>query len=207
MAVNRFEDSRIAAGTLRHGAQKIGETAMQAPEESSAISRDDLRDGYASESPNRTSHHRHILGATSLVGSHVRNQTGDDLGRVEQIMLDLTSGHIGYAVISVGGFLGIGVKMVAVPWSAFAIEEVEQGPRLILDVDRKTLEDAPGFDKDNWPDMTDPAFEQEIHKHYGQTPRWVQEVTDSGDYVGDNVQRNRSVEYEKTTAYRSGGGQ
>jgi len=206
MPVNRFEDSRIAAGTLRQGAQKIGETAVQTPDESRAISRDDVRDGFSDQPANPGAQPRRIVvGATSLVGSHVRNEAGEDLGRLEQIMLNISSGHIGYGVLSVGGFLGIGAKMVAVPWSAFHIEEVEQGPRLMLDVDRKTLEDAPGFEKDNWPDMADPAFESEIHKHYGQNPVWVHEVTDSGDYVGDNLQRNRSVEYEHTTSYRPAG--
>jgi sporulation protein YlmC with PRC-barrel domain len=208
MAVNRFEDSRIAAGTLRPGAQEIGETAVKTPDESRAISRDDVRDGYATETANPNSNQskpRLIAGATSLVGSHVRNKAGEDLGKLEQIMLDLSSARIGYAVLSVGGFLGIGAKMVAVPWSALAVEEVEQGPRLMLDVDRETLEHAPGFEKDDWPDMADPAFEREIHQHYGQAPWRDQEVTDSGDYVGDNLQRNRSVEYEHTTAYRPAG--
>jgi len=204
MAVNRFEDSRIAAGTLKSGAQQIGETAAQVAEESRAISRDDVRDGYSTE-PIKNIKSRLIAGATSLTGGHVRNAAGEDLGRVEQIMLDLVSGRIAYGVVQVGGFLGIGAKLVVIPWSAFRIEEVEQGPRLILDVDHKTLEEASGFDKDNWPDMTDAAFEQQTWQHYGQTPWWVHETTDSGDYVGDNVQRNRSIEYEKTTAYRQAG--
>jgi sporulation protein YlmC with PRC-barrel domain len=201
MAANRFEDSRIASGTLRRGANEIGETAVEAPPESSAISRDDVRDGAASEQERRA------ITVSSLTGKHVRNTAGEDLGTVDEVILDIPSGRAIYAILSTGGFLGLGGKMLAVPWSAFRIEEGEGEPRPMLDVDRKTLENAPAFDKDKWPDLADSAMGREIHEHYGQTPWWVHDVTDAGDYVGDNVQRNRSVEYEPTSGYRAGGGQ
>jgi sporulation protein YlmC with PRC-barrel domain len=200
MPVNRFEDSRIASGTLRPGAHEIGETAVTAPPESAAISRDDIRDGAAS-APNRR-----VISVSSLTGKHVRNTAGEDLGAIEEIMLDIPSGRAAYAVLLCGGFLGLGAKLLAVPWSSFRIEEGEAGPRPMLDVDRKTLENAPAFDKDKWPDLADSATGREIHEHYGQTPWWVHDVTDAGDYMGDNVQRNRSVEYEPASGYRAGGG-
>jgi len=70
--------------------------------------------------------------------------------------------------------------------------------QFVLDIDKKTLESAPGFDKDNWPDMAEPDFATSVHKFYNRTPYWEQEFTDSGDYMGDNRQTNRSIEFEPT---------
>ena len=128
-----------------------------------------MRDGF--ESPHVKT--RRILSASTLAGDSVRNQAGEDLGAIEEIMLDIPGGRIAYAVLSFGGFLGIGSKLFAVPWSALQIDEGEH--QFILNVDRNTLENAPGFDKNNWPDMADPAFGEAIHRHYGATPWWEHE--------------------------------
>jgi sporulation protein YlmC with PRC-barrel domain len=200
MSNNAFEESRIAEGTLNRGAAKPGVEGNGHTGESSAISRDDARDGVEN-----TQRQRRVLAASTLAGDRVRNPAGEDLGGIEEIMLDIPSGRIAYAVLSFGGFLGIGNKLFAVPWSALQVDEGEH--QFILKVDRATLESAPGFDKDNWPDMADPAFGEAVHSHYGATPYWEHKVTDAGDYVGDNVQRNRSNEYEPTTGYQAGGRQ
>lgn len=148
---------------------------------------------------------RRVLGASSLVGDRVRNSKAEDLGKIEEIMIDLPTGRVAYAVISFGGFIGIGDKLFAVPWSALRIDEGER--EFVLDISRETLENAPGFDKNNWPDMADASFEQNVHTHYGKTPYWQHDVTDAGNYVGDDRQTNRSMEYESTTGYRAGGNQ
>ena len=105
----------------------------------------------------------------------MRNTAGESLGKIEEIMIDIPSGRVAYAVLSFGGFLGMGNKLFAVPWNAFTIDE--ENKEFILDVDKKTLENAPGFDKDNWPDMADPDFGRQIYGHYGYTPYWEEEVT------------------------------
>lgn len=175
MAINEFENSRAAEGTMRSGAQHNG-SAMN---ESRSVSRDDVRDGFAE--PENT--HR-VLGASDILGDRVRNRGGEDLGTIEEIMLDLEQGRIAYAVLSFGGFLGIGDKLFAVPWTALQTDRTEH--EFVLDVDRETLEKAPGFDKDDWPDMADPAFGAEIHGHYGKTPYWGQSTSDAGNYTGES---------------------
>jgi hypothetical protein len=65
-------------------------------------------------------------------------------------MVDVPSGRVAYVVLSFGGILGMGNKLFAMPWSAARVDEDRKC--LILDVDKRTLESAPGFDKDNWPD-------------------------------------------------------
>lgn len=113
---------------------------------------------------------RRVLAAGTVTGDKVRNSAGEDLGNIEDIMIDLQSGDVAYAVLSFGGFLGLGDKLFAVPWSALALNADEH--EFILDVDKSTLEQAPGFDKNNWPDFADPTFGSKVHAHYGQEPYW-----------------------------------
>jgi hypothetical protein len=113
---------------------------------------------------------RRILSAATLAGDSVRNAAGDDLGKIDEIMIDIPSGKVAYAVLSFGGFLGMGDKLFAVPWSALKVDEDEKC--FILNVDRQTIENAPGFDKDNWPDMSDQSFGSELSTYYKVEPYW-----------------------------------
>ncbi len=123
--------------------------------------------------------YRRVLAAGTLAGDKVRNAAGEDLGKVDEIMIDITSGKIAYAVLSFGGILRMGNKLFAVPWDALRVDEDEKC--FILDVDKNTLENAPGFDKDNWPDMTDTTWGSEVFRYYGATPYWeVQQTRHSG---------------------------
>jgi len=113
---------------------------------------------------------RRVLAASTLDGDKVRNASGDDLGSVDDIMIDIPSGRVAYVVLSFGGILGMGNKLFAVPWDALRVDEDEKC--FILNVDKRVLESAPGFDKDNWPDMADPDFSTRIYSHYGSKPYW-----------------------------------
>lgn len=112
------------------------------------------------------------MGADTLVGNDVYNKKSEDLGDIKEIMLDMRSGRIGYAVLSFGGFIGIGEKLFAVPWDALTLDT--QNKRFTLDVAKDRLETAPGFDKDDWPDMADPTWEKGIHAYYGTKPYAIQ---------------------------------
>lgn len=116
---------------------------------------------------------RRLVSADTITGDSVRNLAGDDLGNVQDIMLDVDDGSIAYAVLSFGGFLGMGEKLFAVPWKALVLVQDEK--HFLLDVDKEALADAPGFDKDDWPDFSDPTWGQGIHDHYGTTPYWKRE--------------------------------
>lgn len=113
---------------------------------------------------------RRTLSATTLIGDDVRNSDGDDLGEITDIMLDLETGTVAYAVLDMGGFMGMGGKLFAVPWSAMRLDA--DSHEFVLNVDKERLEDAPGFDEDNWPDFTDRTWGQSVHVFYGQTPYW-----------------------------------
>ena len=114
--------------------------------------------------------YRRVLSASTLAGDQVQNSAGDDLGKVDEIMIDIPAGKVAYAVLSFGGFLGMGNKLFAVPWSALRVNEDKK--IFVLDVDKKKLENAPGFDKDHWPDMADTAWGNQIFSYYGVAPYW-----------------------------------
>ncbi len=113
---------------------------------------------------------KHVMSASTLIGDTVVNARGEDLGKVEEIMLHIDSGKIAYAVLSFGGFIGIGDKLFAIPWEALTLDE--DNHRFILNVDKERLERAPGFDKDHGPDMADPKWGREIYRYYGYKPAW-----------------------------------
>ena len=114
--------------------------------------------------------YRRVLSASTLAGDSVRNAAGEDLGKIDEIMIDIPSGRVAYAVLSFGGFLGMGDKLFAVPWNALTVDEDEKC--FILNADKQTIENAPGFDKDNWPDMADPSFSREVYSYYKVEPDW-----------------------------------
>ncbi len=68
-------------------------------------------------------------------------------------------------MLSFGGILDIGDKLFAVPWQAFKLNT--ETHQFILDVPKERLQNAPGFDKSDWPDMAQPEFENMIHGYYG----------------------------------------
>lgn len=106
-----------------------------------------------------------LMGADTLIGNDVYNRADEDLGDIKEIMLDVATGQISYAVLSFGSFLGMGEKLFAVPWSALTLDTINK--RFILDIDKNRLENAPGFDKNDWPDMADETWAKNVHSYYG----------------------------------------
>ena len=111
--------------------------------------------------------YRNILSATTMIDDDVKNPKGEDIGKIHEIMIDVKSGEVAYAVLSFGGIMGVGDKYFAIPWKALEIDENEKQFR--LDVSKEKLEQAPGFDKDNWPDFSKTDFRHSIDAHYSGT--------------------------------------
>jgi len=109
-----------------------------------------------------------LMGADTLMGNDVYNHKEEDLGDIKEIMLDMRSGKVAYAVLSFGGFLGMGEKLFAVPWNALTLDTANN--RFILSMEKDHLNDAPGFDKDSWPSMADPTWVAGLHSYYGTKP-------------------------------------
>lgn len=115
-----------------------------------------------------------VFSATTMINDSVQNVLREDLGNIKDLMIDLESGRIVYAVLSFGGILGMGNKLFAVPWSALELDT--ENEQFVLNVPKKLLKDAPGFDQDNWPDMANHEWAREIHEYY-QQPLYSEEAS------------------------------
>jgi sporulation protein YlmC with PRC-barrel domain len=113
-----------------------------------------------------------VVKSTEVVGVSVENRAHENLGKIEEVMLDKLTGKVNYVVLSFGGVFGIGDKLFALPWNAISYDTEEDC--FILDKDKKSLENAPGFDKKHWPDMNNRSWEETIYKYYGSRPYWLQ---------------------------------
>lgn len=114
-----------------------------------------------------------LLSADTITGDDVFNLKDEKLGTIQDIMLDIENCKIRYAVLSSGGFLGMGDRLFAIPWSALQLDREHK--RFTLDVDVERLKDAPGFNKDAWPSWSDPSFSSSVDSYYraiqpGTTP-------------------------------------
>jgi sporulation protein YlmC with PRC-barrel domain len=120
-----------------------------------------------------------FLSASTIKGDKVINAAGEDLGKIEELMIDLRDGRLAFAVLSFGGFLGMGDKLFAIPWQTLRLKLHDHA--FVLDVPKDTLEKAEGFDKDNWP-VTSREWLSTVYGYYGYQPYWqtgVPEETES----------------------------
>jgi sporulation protein YlmC with PRC-barrel domain len=106
----------------------------------------------------------YILGVRkSIIGSPVINAERQDLGRIEDLVVDSRTNQIAYAILSFGGFFGVGDKHFAIPWEVIHFDSVER--QAVLNIEQDRLNNAPGFEKENWPDMTSSEWASRIRSH------------------------------------------
>jgi sporulation protein YlmC with PRC-barrel domain len=103
-----------------------------------------------------------LLSGNRLSGCRVENSAGEALGRVEDVIIDEEQGHVAYVLLSLGGFLGIGTKLFVFPWAALHHDRTER--KVIVDIDRESLRNAPGFDRYSWPDLSDRTWASRIRR-------------------------------------------
>lgn len=108
--------------------------------------------------------------SSAIIGTDVVNPQGENLGDIKEVVIDPHSGRVAYGVVSFGGFLGMGEKLFAIPFSAFAYDLANN--EYVLDVSRDRLKSAPGFAADKWPTMSDEKWNREVYKYYGRSPYW-----------------------------------
>src|SRR5580704_15309296 len=111
-----------------------------------------------------------ISAKKSILGAKVINAHREDMGTIEDIILDARNNRVAYAILSFGGFLGLGDRHFAIPWEALSLDLSQKVA--VLDIDKDRLQNAPGFEKDRWPDMADPSWGSQIYRHYGYEPYW-----------------------------------
>jgi sporulation protein YlmC with PRC-barrel domain len=106
-----------------------------------------------------------LMGADTLIGNDVYNSANESLGSIKELMIEMSTGKISYAVLSFGGFLGMGDRLFAVPWQALKLDTANK--RFTLNASKEQLKTAPGFDKDHWPSMADTTWASDVHAFYG----------------------------------------
>lgn len=105
--------------------------------------------------------------ASALVGMNVKNSQGEKLGDVKDVVFNINSGKINYVAVSFGGFLGVGEKLFAVPFQSLDSAKDGSSYHLVINVDKATLEKAPSFDKNSWPNFADPNWARDVDAAYG----------------------------------------
>jgi sporulation protein YlmC with PRC-barrel domain len=121
--------------------------------------------------------------ASELIGMTVYNTADEELGQIEDLVMDVDGGRVRYAALSFGGFLGIGDKLFAVPMHSLKFRRVDDEPRFVLNLNKERLENAPGFDKDAWPDFANPTWGAEVDAYYGSGAADTEADTHSGHVV------------------------
>jgi sporulation protein YlmC with PRC-barrel domain len=108
--------------------------------------------------------------ASALTGHKVFNRNGETLGAIGEILLDVPRGRIAYAVMGVGGFLGVGERRLAVPFTALTLDTDRRC--FLMDAALQAFETAPTIDESRWPPTPDLAWHEEVHRYYGARPYW-----------------------------------
>jgi sporulation protein YlmC with PRC-barrel domain len=111
-----------------------------------------------------------LMSAGALRGHMVVNRNGETLGEIEEIMLDVPRGCIAYAVMGIGGFLGVGEHRVALPWTALTHDTDRQC--FLMDAAPAAFENAPGLERNQWPAAPALSWHEEVHRYYGARPYW-----------------------------------
>ncbi|WP_298232917.1 PRC-barrel domain-containing protein [uncultured Azohydromonas sp.] len=107
--------------------------------------------------------------ASQIIGREVRDPNGAKLGEINDLIVDLGSGRLQYAVLSFGGVAGLGDKLFAYPVNAFRTST--DSDDLVLTVDKNQLDAAPGFDKSRWPGLDADAYWRDVDRHFGAAGR------------------------------------
>ena len=111
-----------------------------------------------------------LLRSRTLFDYRVKSPQGEDLGKIEEVMIDMEVGRVAYAILSFGGFLGLGDKWVPVPWDAVTLQPDEKV--LILKIEKEKLQKAPNFERTTLPELANRQWGSVIHAYYGYPPYW-----------------------------------
>lgn len=137
--------------------------------------------------------YRRVMSASSMVKDYVRNRMDEEVGSIKEIMIDVPTGRVAYAVLAVGGFLGMGERLFAIPWNTLTLDEDRQC--FVMDVDKHRLDNAPGFDKNNWPDMANDSWSTSVNTY------WRDPAAASGisGHDGDDLGISAGRQYDRET--------
>jgi sporulation protein YlmC with PRC-barrel domain len=107
---------------------------------------------------------------SDIIGLYVKNKNHEDLGKIDDLVIDMKNGEVRYAAIAYGGVAGIGSKLFAVPWQKltfmFGEPNKANSRHFMLDASKEQFENSPGFDSSHWPNVADSNWAASVDKHY-----------------------------------------
>lgn len=115
--------------------------------------------------------HTSLIAADRVEGTSVYNRAGESLGTIDEVMIDKITGKVAYAVMSFGGFLGMGERHHPLPWGVLKYDTNLGG--YVVDLDKDTLKNAPSYGKDETYDYEQRQSAQKLHDYYRIPPYWV----------------------------------
>jgi hypothetical protein len=105
---------------------------------------------FAQGAKNPATNYPALVPASEIKGTHVKNLQNQDLGQIEEVLIEPDAGLVRFVVLEVGGFLGLGATKVAVPWTAFQLSQEGKKPKWVLDTDKEKLKNAPKVEAKNY---------------------------------------------------------
>ncbi|WP_036261075.1 PRC-barrel domain-containing protein [Methylocapsa aurea] len=108
-----------------------------------------------------------LISSEYVEGTNVYDPSGNEIGQIDHLMIDKLSGHVRYAIMSFGGFMGLGHSHYPLPWSSLSYDQQRDG--YTTNVTEQQLKDAPEFSDDSWMDR---GWETRMHRHYNVEPYW-----------------------------------
>ena len=111
-----------------------------------------------------------LVSSDKYNGKAVYGAEDKKVGSIESVMIEKRSGRVAYAVMSFGGFLGIGDQHHPVPWSSLTYDTNAGG--YVIDADRARLQGAPAYKSSEAPNWSDRKWGQRVHQYYGVRPYW-----------------------------------
>jgi len=154
-----------ALRSMRMAADRLGQAGNA--EACATVVRDALAMARSIEAPA-------VVGTSELRDMKIRGSQNEDVGSIDELVIDPNTGRVAYGVVELGGFLGIGERHFPVPWDMF--ERHPQGEGLVLRVPKDKLTGAPQFTRNNRPNMSDRQWAMAVHTYYGVQPYWVQDA-------------------------------
>jgi len=112
-----------------------------------------------------------LIGSDKVEGTEVHDRAGNRLGTIERVMIDKLSGKVAYAVMSFGGFLGLGERYHPLPWAVLDYDTNQHA--YVVDLDTTTLEKAPTIGNQDRVDLSDETYGREVHDYYKVRPFWL----------------------------------
>jgi sporulation protein YlmC with PRC-barrel domain len=111
-----------------------------------------------------------VARADKILGLDVGNPQGENLGEIENLLIDMTAERIASATLAFGGWLGFGENLAPVPWDALTF--TPEADRITLNMDKEKLRKAPQFAKEKWPATLERQWLANVYAYYGEKPYW-----------------------------------